>query len=313
MASTARASFPGSCAESDTDRFFRLLFHDDRDSFYVVSRRARSGAWTEMALRAGEVGNLSFDANADWYVTRNGFAGRRRRAEECRQVNALMFDVDCHDGGHEVAVPRALDALCDAFDAHALPVPTMLVHTGRGLHLYYVLERSTPVRLKDGSRNERGLAYVNDVTAGISRVLARVLAGVAGAEVDECVYDLARVSRIPGTVNQSSRTACELVMSSGHLFTLAELSAAGEKPASEVRAGARKGGVVRFDRMLLSRLRKVRELRDLRGAGCVGHRDMMLFVYYNTATQIYGPAEALRLAREYNAGFCAPLPDKDVE
>ena len=312
MASSARASFPGSCAESDADRFFRLLFHDDRDSFYVVSRRARSGAWTEMALRAGEVSNLSFDAHADWYVTRNGFAGRRRRVEECRQVNALMFDIDCHDGGHEVAVPRALDALCGVFDAGVLPVPTMLVHTGRGLHLYYVLERSTPARLKSGARNERGLAYVNDVTAGISRVLSRVLANVAGVEVDECVYDLARVSRIPGTVNQNSHTTCEIVMSSEHLFTLAELSAAGEKPAPQVKQG-RSGGVVRFDRMLLSRLRKVRELRDLRGAACVGHRDMMLFVYYNTATQIYGPAEALRLAREYNAGFCAPLPDKDVE
>lgn len=313
MAYSASASLPVACVETDADRFFRLLFHDDRDSFYIVSRRSRTGAWTEMALRSSEVANLSFDSRADWYVTRNGFAGRRRRVEECRQVNALMFDLDCHDGGHEQAVPRALDALCAAIDGGDLPMPTMLVHTGRGLHLYYVLDRSTPVRLKDGSRNERGLAYVNDVTAGMSRKLAGILAGVAGVSVDECVYDFARVARIPGTVNQSCGATCQLVMSSEHLFGLAELAAAGLRPRRKAQAGGRKGGVVRFDRMLASRLRKVRELRDLRGEACMGHRDMMLFVYYNTATQLFGPAEALRMAHEYNAGFCAPLPGKDVE
>jgi hypothetical protein len=71
--------------------------------------------------------------------------------------------------------------------------------------------------------------------------------------------------------------------------------------------------LITFDRVLVSRLRKVRDLQEYRHFSCVGSRDNLCFVFYNTATQIYGPARARQLLSAFNARFVAPLPDKDLD
>lgn len=291
--------------------FFRTLTQDDRGSTYVVAR-AGGGEWREAPLRAGDPLPDVCDGGA-WFVTRNGFFGGRRRVESCRQANALMFDVDCHGEGFEASLPPALEALQASFDAGALPRPTMVVDSGRGIHLYYVLASSTPARVRGGAVNARGLAYVGDVQRGLGRRVAEVLSGVGGASVDESVYDLARVGRIPGSWNERAQRYCRLLVDGGPTYSLSELKPFCDVPERRRARGREPRGGGRAEGILFDRLAKISELQALRGFGGEGSREGMCFCYYNAATQLFGPEEAMRLTRSLNARFSHPLPDPEVE
>lgn len=70
---------------------------------------------------------------------------------------------------------------------------------------------------------------------------------------------------------------------------------------------------MRFDRLMASRLRKVAELQEHRGYACEGNRELMCFVYYNTAVQLYERPEAFRRLGAFNARFVRPLPCDELE
>ena len=62
------------------------------------------------------------------------YYGRRRTGRNARYAYALAFDLD------GVQMPQLRDVLYQA-SRGIIPKPTYLVNSGRGLHLYYVLDR----------------------------------------------------------------------------------------------------------------------------------------------------------------------------
>ena len=79
----------------------------------------------------------------DYYLSANGFTGMKRSSASLMILQNLVVDVDCHDRDLSVYDREDLlerfqgwffkDALLD------LPMPTSLVHTGRGLQLWWHL------------------------------------------------------------------------------------------------------------------------------------------------------------------------------
>ena len=75
------------------------------------------------------------------------YAGKKRTAENARELYAIAIDLDHiimkHDSKRDL--PGGLIDLFHQFDTEYLPRPTMIVSSGTGLHLYYLLERSVPL------------------------------------------------------------------------------------------------------------------------------------------------------------------------
>ena len=315
--------------ESEQETFLRTLLHDDRNSFYVLSTD-EGGRWEDVPVRRAQLAALPLgmgapDSAASYYITHNGFADRRRKLESCRQVNAMFFDLDCHgEPGFECRrlVDEAHRLVIVAAEANTLPRPTMVVDSGRGLHLYYVLERSIPCRLRAGGSmqpNEKALAYFRDVQLRLADVLDEVLAGLDGVDVDRAVFDCTRVSRIPGTYNAKAGRRARLLSADGGYCELGDLAkyrpraaSAGAAPEGQPQRTPA-GTLVRFDRLMASRLRKVAELQEHRGYACEGNRELMCFVYYNTAVQLYERPEAFRRLGAFNARFIRPLSCDELE
>ena len=302
--------------ETPAQTFFRILTHDDRGSFYCVARRDHSGSWYESFARAAQIANYSiFDTTSDWYLTRNGFGMRSRKSERLRQINALMFDLDCHSGNARYSVGQGIRLLDQAVQDSLLPQPTMLVDTGRGLHVYYVLERSTSYRVSGGSFNNQGLKFFRDVESKLTAVMNAVFAG-SGLELDTAVFDFSRVSRIPGTFNTAAGCASKLLFAEERYYTLPSLTAFGAL-APKVKASASKkpgAHMINFDKLSLSRVGKIFQLQKLRGAACNGCRELMAFCLYNAAVQVFSDKEDARQKLiEFNKGFSEPLPQADLE
>ena len=338
--------------QSPAQKFFQMLTHDDRSSFYCIAQRNAAGVWNESFVSAQKLAGYSlFDDTSDWYVSRNGFTQRSRKAERLRQINAFMFDLDCHGAGEAVgaeggaagaagagavragasearaAVAQGIRALERAVQRCVLPEPTMVVDTGRGLHVYYVLDHSLSYRLKGSHFNEKGISFFRAVEKKLLGALRFALSGVPALEPDTAVFDFSRVGRIPGTYNVSAGCFSRLVHCSEQFYGLAQLSQAcdvaahsyaSDSPAfgegessthsSSLPASHQKTRFVVFDKLSLSRVGKIQKLQEIRGYDCKGNRELMCFCFYNAAVQVYSNKnDAYEQLAQFNAKFHEPL------
>ena len=299
-------------AREEQRTFIETILHDDRDSSYIVAW-TDSGEWRQRPFRAHSISLDDIPSGESVYMTRNGFVGGKREADLCRQVNAMMFDIDCHTASFRENVPRVIAAIDGAVANGTLPQPNLVVDTGRGVQVYFVLATSISFRVSNGNLNDMGLAYFKDVEEALAATVRGVVEHLEGAQFDASVLDYSRVGRIPGTFNPKAKRWCTLVSAHSAFYTLKELKKFGSKsPFSKVKR-AQKVRAKRKKGLLEARLGGVERLQKYRSFDCRGSRENMCFVYYNTATQIYGPDKALEITHEFNERFTSPLPPADIE
>jgi hypothetical protein len=224
----------------------------------------------------------------------------------------MMFDVDCHTPYFFEDVPKLIDALYEAIFSGTLPTPNLLVNTGRGVQIYYVLERSIAFRTCTGKENERVLNYFKDVEAGLANTIETVVREVKGAKLDKSVLDYTRVSRVPGTYNPAARCWCKLIGEYSDYYTLAVLKSYGTNLTYSHTKRFQKTRSKKNSGLLGLRLSNVERLQKYCNYDCEGRRELMCFVYYNTATQIYGPDKALEATLAFNRMFKRPLPAWEI-
>ena len=293
--------------------FFKLLAHDDRGSRYTCAQR-RAGKWVEWSVTAAHLVDAFARTGTDSYVTRNGFTGRGRKQETCRQVNALFYDLDAHGGGEEAAVQAAEAALEAAILDGRIPFPTMMVETGRGLQVYYVLERSIPCKISGGTANKKAISYYKRIEAGLAGRLESVIAPLGGKiRLDRSVFDFSRVGRVPGTLNTKSGTFAKLVSNQELYYTLDQLSGYCDAEPTPTRPSCHRQARGALSGYLRHRLEALETLQELRGFKCEGSRELMCFVHYNTAKLIFGSSVAFGMAKSFNNAFTTPLPMEEIE
>lgn len=308
--------------ESQWETFCRLITHDDRNSYYIVSSYA-DGSWTDTAVKKDALAALGFNQRASFYMTHNGFTSRCRKSDQVRQLNALFFDLDCHDQSPEdtqATVHATLQLLSRAVDENQLPQPTMTINSGRGVQLFFVLDRSVPYRFEHGLVNEKGIRLFDLVQKGLADILERLVVSIPGIDVDRATFDVSRVSRIPGTFNNKAGRFATLDQHANAFYSLSDLYAfvlqqrGRELHAQALRRNSsRSGNVMHYQPLLMSRLNKIIELQKYRNFDCSGTRELMSFVFYNTAVQIYQREDAKERLAAFNARFANPLADCELK
>lgn len=304
--------------ESEWEIFRTLITHDDRNSYYVVSSDA-SGSWEDTAVKSESLSAIGFNAKSAYYMTHNGFTSACRKSEQVRQLNTLFFDLDCHDRDLQetrAIVSKTLDTLKQAVGGGTLPQPTMTIDTGRGVQLFYVLTRSIPYRVSaNGQVNIKSVKLFENVQKRMASLLDSVVSSIKGISVDRATFDVSRVSRIPGTFNaKAGRYASLCDYSFDALYSLSKLSglipARAEQPNCKTnlkRAFKKTSSIINYQPLLKSRLAKIIELQKLRNFNCEGNRELMSFVFYNTAVQVYPHEIAQQKLSSFNNNFINPL------
>ena len=312
------------CDLDERGTFFRALFHDDRNSSYALAT-CIDGTWRESMHKHSHLSFIGAPSNGSLYVSVNGFSGDRRRLDSLRQINALFFDLDCHGSSRsqtDNAICNALEIISEAVRIEKLPRPTLTIDSGRGLHLYYVLNRSIPYRCSaNGPVNEKALSLFQLVQQKLSRALSHLMEPIDCIDVDEKVFDFTRVSRVPGSYNPAAQRYARLLLSSDSYYDLSDLNVmlggfAKHVVSSEV--GHSPNALFSKKRgddspLLRSRLANVISLQALRNFDCEGSRELMCFVFYNTAVQLVGPNDASRQLCSFNSRFTQPLSQAELD
>ena len=310
--------------ESEWEIFRTLITHDDRNSYYVVSSDA-SGSWEDTAVKSESLSAIGFNAKSAYYMTHNGFTSACRKSEQVRQLNTLFFDLDCHDRDLQetrAIVGQTLSALKTAVGDGTLPQPTMTIDTGRGVQLFYVLTRSIPYRVSaNGQVNIKSVKLFENVQKRMASLLDSVVSSIKGMSVDRATFDVSRVSRIPGTFNaKAGRYASLCDYSFDALYSLSKLSelipARTEQPSYKTdlkRVFKKTSSIINYQPLLKSRLAKIIELQKLRNFNCEGNRELMSFVFYNTAVQVYPHEIAQQKLGSFNNNFMNPLNASELK
>ena len=170
---------------TETDTFFRLL-PLPQDQYLEIRSIAPDTGTVRQAFCSSR--DTAIEAVARWSGVANVYVGtcpRTRRKGSRRVVStvpAAWADVDfCDiDSSDRDAALRTAMARVERFDHR----PTILVHSGNGLQCWWLFD--PPVRITESLPAER--------LEAINRGLAKALGG-------DAVHDIARVLRVPGTMN----------------------------------------------------------------------------------------------------------------
>jgi hypothetical protein len=186
----------------DSARFLRALYQDDvpQGTFLLVwELKQKLSRWFTSVEQAAE---YAASIGKDVYVgcsLSNLSRGPHQRcpAEQSAGITALWVDIDWADPVHKKSesLPPNKDAAIEI--AMTCPMkPSIIVDSGHGLQAWWLL--SEPWIFKSDSEREEAANLVH----GWQRTVQGIAMG-KGFSMDS-VFDLARVMRIPGSINAKS-------------------------------------------------------------------------------------------------------------
>lgn len=148
--------------------------------WYPVGRRcAIPAAWADK--------NVYWAVHPCTAIPPTNALGQERRAHQVRAQLPYVAAINCLFAEYDGCAAAALQHL-DELWRNGLPYPSAIIHSGGGLHCYWLLEDTVPVT----DSNRAQLAH-----------LQAAWVDLVGA--DDGAKDLARVLRVPGTQNRKPR------------------------------------------------------------------------------------------------------------
>lgn len=173
-----------------------------------IPARALQGLFSQLAPDIGNDAYFSINGmyrGARW-LNRRGYRdefgcplkGAERSTGSVRWLTCCFADLDCHEIGLDVY--DALGQVMKAQDTGRLPVASLMGHSGRGLWLFWLLLGAD---YKSPHTHARAWPERCQLWAEIQRALGDGLAAVGS---DAKARDIARITRVPGSINNKSGT-----------------------------------------------------------------------------------------------------------
>jgi hypothetical protein len=217
------------------------------------------------------------------------------------------------------------------FFGSRVPWPNAVVETGRGMHLYWLIEPLPPDKLPLWQLTQD---FLLDALSDITDYFPQ-----EKVTVDKRVRDATRLLRLPGTLNTKTNTVVKLYQYDIERYSIEEILAEYfsdidytkilrtnqvRKEKSSKNNNKSKLNVSKlFNAYTLhySRLLDIAKLQELRDGYCrvdgelvtTGQRELMCFLYrYYSCLFLHDEEEALRQTLEFNKRFVEPLSENEV-
>lgn len=276
-----------------------LTHHAGADGWVTLCRKDNS-RWRQYHYRVDEVAStLSEWLGEDVYFSQNTFYRPSRKIEYIRQLRALYVDVDNYLLNLDPM--WTIGALEENLFGEKIPDPNLIIHSGRGLALVWLI---TPVP-----------SQALPLWQAMENYLVRQLDKFGG---DAKASDAARVLRLAGTVNSKSGEAVEVQLRHDYRYTLRDLERE-YLPALSPKRGKKPVGGNTHHRLYktytlhYARIMDLLKLCELRGWDMTDYREITLFLYrYWSCCFLKDPKEALEATLETNECFTRPLTRREV-
>lgn len=126
----------------DTIDFFRTVLGNEGSYCVVGIKEGVTKQRFFNSLESVVDAAAKFDADGcDTYFTPSSFTGKNRKAENVQQIKSFFLDLDCGEDKPYSTQHDALTAFREFRRTNKLPNPAIIVNSGRGVHVYWVLDK----------------------------------------------------------------------------------------------------------------------------------------------------------------------------
>jgi len=233
------------------------------------------------------------------YISINTFYSTFRRLEYLKELKAQFIDLDIYKTGFtKEQIIMHLEA--DYFNK-SIPRPNLIIDSGRGLYLIWLLN-SVPSKALP-------------LWKAIEEYLYSVLKPFGA---DRQALDPTRILRVPGSINSKSKTTVKVIEQYDYIYDLREIQNE-YLPELEERKAKKKGRpsktvfIHRERSLYYARIQDIIKLCELREYDLKGHRELILFLYrYYLCYFLEDTQKALEDVLELNREFIYPLSETEV-
>ena len=233
------------------------------------------------------------------YISLNTFYSTFRRLEYLKELKAQFIDLDIYKTKFsKEQIIMHLEA--DYFNK-SIPRPNLIIDSGRGLYLIWLLN-SVPSKALP-------------LWKAIEEYLYSVLKPFGA---DRQALDPTRILRVPGSINSKSNTTVKVIEQYNYIYDLREIQKE-FLPELEERKANKKGRpsktvfIHRERSLYYARIQDIIKLCELREYNLKGHRELILFLYrYYLCYFLEDTKKALEDVLELNREFIYPLSETEV-
>lgn len=294
--------------------------HQSDDGFITVAICNKKVGWKQYHFRKEELEeNITriLSLNTNTYLSINSFYYAKRGIENIRKINSLYLELDNHDKIGKMT-DRELESIMyflekDYFNSR-IPHPNLIISSGRGVHLYWVLEdlpkQGIPLWWILQNRFCEELKDFN----------------IQGFEIDKSAMDLARVFRLPQTKNIKAKINSKVLHTENFKYRLDKIiedyfpdlqiankfNFKGNKEKSTQKENKIKH-IYNIYQLHYVRLIDIVKLVELRQGKCPRKRELLCFLYrYYSCLYVKNTQIALENTLEFNRMFVDPLEESEV-
>lgn len=272
------------------------ILHSDSKG-WITKAEINSG-YKQWHYRYNELLEQDFNQE-NVYISINTFYSTFRRLEYLKELKAQFIDLDVYKTGFtKEQIIMHLEA--DYFNK-SIPRPNLIIDSGRGLYLIWLLN-SVP---------SKALPLWKAVEEYLYSVLKPF-----GA--DRQALDPTRILRVPGSINSKSKTTVNVIEQYDYIYDLREIQNE-YLPELEERKAKKKGRpsktvfIHRERSLYYARIQDIIKLCELREYDLKGHRELILFLYrYYLCYFLEDTKKALEDVLELNREFVYPLSETEV-
>lgn len=268
------------------------------DSKGWITRAEINNGYNQWHYKYKDLIEQEFDKD-NVYVSLNTFYSTYRRIEYLKELKAQFIDLDIYKT--KFTKKQILMNLEENYFNKSIPRPNLIVDSGRGLYLIWLIN-SVP---------SKALPLWKAVEEYLYSVLKAF-----GA--DRQALDPTRVLRVPGSINSKSNSVVKILDEYDYIYDLREIQNEFlpelDERVKKKRGRPKKTVFIHRERSLYyARIQDIIKICELRNYDLKGHRELILFLYrYYLCYFLEDPKKALQDVLELNSMFIPPLSEKEV-
>lgn len=277
--------------------------HKDSEGYITVAKMGNR--WQQYYFEG--INDLSINLEGkDVYISQNTFNNKSRKLIHLKELKALYIDIDCYKMNlSKEAVKYFMEN--DLYGQ--IPVPNMLIDSGRGLYYIIFLENTMAEELPKWQLVEKYLyEKLKDLGA------------------DNKALDATRVLRVTGTVNSKNNSIVKVIDTYDYQYTLDEIienyipeiiedRKEKQKPKGVRKKGRKKKFVSLFTlyNLYYTRFKDIKKLVEIRNYEMTGYREITLFLIRYFLNVYHGDDDlVMEEVLEINNSFTEPLEKDEV-
>ena len=189
-------------AIEDLSNFSQSLYDDTTDGYNQIFKN--NSNFKIINVKSKDV----FDKlsklllNEDVYVQINTTYKPVRCSENIRQFRALYIDIDNQENNE----CQCFYEVWELSQKGVIPEPSLYIASGRGVHLYWIIENA-PYQARHTWQELEDFLYRNLKHLG----------------ADKRATDCVRLLRVPGTINSKNNSVCRILSNSNHKYSMYDL------------------------------------------------------------------------------------------